>query len=277
MENTIKSWVDKNTALKIAIFNLVVFAILFFWEVMNGMPLTKKGSEPYLSEDSIFHPIAWLALEGNVIHFIKKPWTILTYMFVHERLLSFLPNMIWLFLFGNILESGMRSNRLLPIYIMGGLIGGLVYVISSSLLHINYYATSASISVMTIAAVITTLKHDYKVFQSVNGGFSLWILTLIYAILTLITIGSLPNILAHIGGIAFGYFFVRQLRKGKDCTLWLANILNKLSTAFEPTSTLESNAGNREATLNRILDKISSKGLRSLSKEEKTFLRQHSK
>ena len=270
METWRKSFVDRNIVLKVVILNIVIYAIILFWETINGMPLTKNGLEAALREDQIYHPITWMGLQGNFSAFITKPWTILTFMITHERFLAILSNMIWLYFFGTILQSLLGNKRIVPLYIYGGFFGGIVYILVSTLLNFNFYLASASLSVFAIAAAATTLAPHYKVFASFNGGFSLWILSVVYALLTLLT-SSPAVIAAHIMAGFIGFFFVRQIQKGIYYSSWMNTIAEKINATFDPNAKSVHIVSDEEK-LNKILDKINDKGIKSLSAEEKKFL-----
>ncbi len=280
MEIWRKSFIDRNIVFKILILNLIVYAAILFWEAINGMPLTKNGIEAQLREDQIYHPISWLALQGNFAAFISKPWSILTFMFTHERFMAILSSMIWLLFFGTILQQLLGNKRVIPLYIYGGFFGGIIYVLVSTFMSANYYLASASLSVFAIAAAVTTVSPNYKVFTSFNGGFSIWILSAVYALLTLFT-SSVPVIAAHLIAGITGFFFIRQLNQGRDLGKWMNDLGNKMNTMFEPDakSTKRNNPyfTNDEQKLNKILDKINERGIQSLNKEEKLFLDNQSK
>ena len=278
METWRKSFVDRNVVLKIAIVNVVIYVIILFWETINGMPLTKNGLEAPLQEDQIYHPITWMALQGDFSAFITKPWTMLTFMVSHERFLALLSNMIWLCFFGSLLQEVLGNKRVIPLYIYGGFFGGIVYILFCTLMGLNFYLASASLSVFAIAAAATAMEPNYKVFTSFNGGFSLWILSAIYALLTLLTSSS-AVIAAHVMAGCTGLFFIKQLQKGNDYGQWMNTIGSKINGVFDPAA----KTGNKhiivsdEEKLNKILDKISNRGMYSLSAEEKKFLDNRSK
>lgn len=281
MEIWRKSFIDRNIVLKILVVNLVIYAAVLFWEAINGMPLTKNGLEAPLREDQIYHPISWLALQGNFHAFISKPWSLLTFMITHERFMAILSSMIWLLFFGTILQQLLGNKRVVPLYIYGGFFGGIIYILVSTLMNANYYLASASLSVFAIAAAVTTQSPNYKVFTSFNGGFSVWIVSAVYATLTLLT-SSVPVIAAHVMAGLTGFFFIRQLNHGKDLGKWMNDLGNKMNTMFEPESksikkAVQPSFTKDEEKLNRILDKINERGIQSLNKEEKLFLDNQSK
>jgi hypothetical protein len=96
--------------------------------------------------------------------------------------------------------------------------------------------------------------------------------------------------IAHLGGAAWGWFYISQLRKGKDMGAGLVKILNSIASTvagiFKPKNNLkvtykqapkDDHEYNRLKNLeheevNRILEKIGKSGYDSLSKSEKELL-----
>jgi hypothetical protein len=96
--------------------------------------------------------------------------------------------------------------------------------------------------------------------------------------------------IAHIGGAIFGYFYIYQIRKGRDISDNFSSFLQKLSNTFKPKSNLKtvhrrpktdyeynSNKSRVQKEVDEILEKIANSGYDSLSKEEKALLFKASK
>ncbi len=67
----------------------------------------------------------WLALPASMDQLLTKPWTIASYMFLHEGFFHLFFNMIVLYFGGQIFLLYMSSRKLLSTYIIGGLVGGV--------------------------------------------------------------------------------------------------------------------------------------------------------
>ncbi len=282
MENKIKSFADGNAVLKLIILNAVIYVFILSFEMINGLPLSKNKFEQMLPEDLQYHPQQWFSVPGNFGAFIRKPWSLVTYMFSNESFMPFLTSMIWLLFFGSLLQILLTSKRVFPLYFYGGLAGGIVFLVVAWVMHVNTYLLTSSVPVFALAAAVTTMSPNYKIFNAIRGGFSLWILTAIYAVLTFLTTRSIPLLAAYFAAALAGFLFIRQLQRGKDHGAWMNNFLHKINTAFAPQSrfsnrTQEEINHDNEVKFNRILDKISRHGLASLTKEEKNFLLKQSK
>ena len=116
------SYRSGSTLIKLIYVNLIVFFIVklfgvaFFLFNING--------------DGINPVIEWLAVPAETGKLLLKPWTILSYMFLHEGFLHILFNMLWLFWFGKIFLEYLNQKQLLSTYILGGLSGAVLYIIA---------------------------------------------------------------------------------------------------------------------------------------------------
>ena len=70
-----------------------------------------------------------LALPASFTRFAWQPWSIFTYMFMHAGFLHILFNMLWLYWFGALFLYFFSGKHLRGLYIVGGICGGLLYMI----------------------------------------------------------------------------------------------------------------------------------------------------
>ena len=62
---------------------------------------------------------------------LRQPWSVITYMFLHEAPLHILFNMLWLYWFGQIFALiYLGDKKVLPLYLLGGLVGALTYILA---------------------------------------------------------------------------------------------------------------------------------------------------
>src|SRR6476646_3372779 len=66
-----------------------------------------------------------LSFDGLIYH----PWTLITYMFSHFGVMHIFWNMITLFWFGEILSEYTSARKIVPLYILGGIAGGLMAIL----------------------------------------------------------------------------------------------------------------------------------------------------
>lgn len=238
--------------------------------------------------------LEWISVPADLHALLFKPWTLITYMFVHYDFLHILFNMLYLYWFGRIFLEFLNPRQLLGVYFLGGLTGVLFYLISYNLIPVLQqqvpYAIlmGASGSVMAILFAIARYAPNHKIYLLFFGAVPLKYMALAALILDLISIPALSNTgghLTHIGGAAFGYFYGGSISSGRDVTLGFNRIMDRLATLFKPKSKLKvtyrrpvtdmeynKRKVDKQKEVDRILDKIKRSGYDSLSKEEKQTL-----
>ena len=233
-------------------------------------------------------------------------WAPVTSIFLHEGFGHFLGNVIALYLFGIIVGDMIGDRRVLPIYLLGGLIGNALYFISAQFMpSVGSYALGASGAIMALAGAALILAPDYRVMLFLFGEVKVKYIVLVLVLLDLVGIANQSNTgghAAHIGGFAAGCLFVFQLRDGNDLSEPINRLLGKILSWFSPArprpkkakrktqpafrttfggakgnSASDTNDMSFQERLDAILDKIKEKGYENLSQEEKDFLYEASK
>ncbi len=292
---------DNNALTWLLILNAVVFAILIFIRVVY---LLEDGDDKLLTAAFRQDILSWFVLPASASELLYKPWTILTYMFTHFDVWYIISNMLWLWCFGYILQDLAGNNKLIPIYIYGGLTSALIFSLSANLIPSLSGRVSelepligAGPSVIAIAVATTALAPNYRIFPLLNGGIPLWVLTLVFIAIDLTTVGSgnAAVALAHIAGACMGFFFVQQLRLGRDLGAWMPKFAGWVNDLFNPEKKhvaakvseqhfykatrkpFKKTSVFSQQKLDEILDKINTDGYSLLSDEEKDFLKKASK
>jgi membrane associated rhomboid family serine protease len=238
----------------------------------------------------------WLAVPSDPLKALYKPWTFITYQFMHAGLLHILFNMIILFWSGRIFREFLGNRRLLSTYFLGGISGAIIYILAynffPALATRESIMVGASASVFAILVGIATLVPNYQVFFIFIGPVRLKYIVLVLIILDILRLSS-PNAgghFAHLGGAFYGYLFVSMLDKGKDIGAWCDNLIDRISALFAGSSNTGSSfkvhhnkkakqdkRGVDQAEIDKILDKIAASGYSSLSAKEKDTLFRASK
>jgi len=224
---------------------------------------------------------------------LLRPWTLITYMFVHKDIWHILFNMLWLYWFGRIFLEYLDQRKLVAVYLMGGISGAVLYILSFNIFPAfagvvsESVAIGASASVIAIVIAISAYVPDYTVQLFLFGRIKIKYMALAIFVLTSIMDFSVNSggKLAHIGGAFFGYFYTLNLRQGRDVSKWFNRAIDFFVTLFKPGKKLKvthKKAKNEfeynkikaehQASINTILDKISKGGYDSLTKEEKETL-----
>lgn len=100
------------------------------------------------------------SVERNLVFSLKnmqegRVWTLITAIFVHASLIHLLGNMIFLYVFGNTLESVTNSKRMLTVFFVGGI---LSFPLSLPFFPPDATFVGASAAIFTLAAVVMLLK-----------------------------------------------------------------------------------------------------------------------
>lgn len=235
----------------------------------------------------------WFSVPSSFKAFILRPWTLITYMFTHKDILHILFNMLWLYWFGTIFLEYLDQKKLVAVYLLGGICGAVVYIISFNIFPAfnqvvnESMAIGASASVLAIVVSIAAYVPDYSVNLFLLGRIKIKWVALAIFILTSVMDFSVNSggKLAHIGGALFGYIYTVSLRRGHDPGKGLNKILDFFATLFKPRKKLrvtykkkktdyEYNKvrADHQEQINKILDKISKGGYDCLTKEEKDLL-----
>jgi membrane associated rhomboid family serine protease len=252
----------------------------------------------YLFQITLIMPVAgdvslltyWAAVPADLHVFASRPWTVFTYMFLHENLWHLFGNMLVLYFGGIIFTEYLGSRKLLITYIFGGLVGAAFYIGSFNLFPV--FATTlpvsialgASASVLAIIVAVATYIPNYNVRLLFIGQVKFKWIALAYVIFDLLSIekGNPGGHIAHIGGAFFGFIYILALKKG----LIVTQFWTPLKKLFKRKPKMKATYSKRPLTddefnyqrkqhqqrIDEILDKIKKSGYESLSKEDKELL-----
>ena len=178
-------------------------------------------------------------VSSDWFHNLTHPWVLISYMFLHFGFWHILWNMLFLYWFGRIVGDFIGNQRILPLYLLGGLSGALLYFISANLNLLppnsGSYMLGASASVMAIVVAAGAISPDYVIRLLFLGDVKLKYLVAVLLFLDLLGVAGMNNTgghFAHLGGAIFGYIFVRQLREGNDLAIPVNNFIDMMSNWF---------------------------------------------
>lgn len=254
-----------------------------------------------------------LQVPADLHQLAMQPWSLVTYMFLHDGFMHILFNLLWLFWFGQIFMLYLGDKRILPLYFLGGLAGALFYIGAYNLFPVfapqasSALMMGASASAMAIVFGATAINPDHQVQLILFGLVRIKFLALFTLLLDIISIptGNAGGHLAHLGGAAAGFAYIRMWQSGFDLFGFLdfkkvkkgpklvykrpyhptgaaADNITQTVGGSEIIKTRKNSGDNPsggfrqtltdQEKLDEILDKISQSGYDSLSKEEKEFL-----
>lgn len=286
-----------NALITLIAIQLIVFVGLTFIKVIYYFTYGKTGNLEY--ENDILN---WIILPANLNTFITRPWTLLTHMFVHDRVWHIIANMLWLWGFGYIFQDLAGNRKLIPLFIYGALAGALAYMLAFNVIpalreNIDNPALGASAGVMAIAIATTVMAPGYRIFPFINGGIPLWVLTMIFVIIDLATIpySNPGGHIGHLAGAGMGFLFMTLMLRGYDMGAWMNNVFDWFNDLFNPdkpkkgkkiktqlfykssSKPYKKTSNITQQKIDDLLDKINQKGYNSLTEDEKEILRRASK
>jgi membrane associated rhomboid family serine protease len=283
----IRYWLRQgNTINHLLFWNIVVFLLLGVMHVVGWISPSTGFISAFIYEQ--------LALHSAIPAFVVKPWGLLTYMFTHEQIFHLFFNMLNLYWFGNLFRSFLGNHRVLPLYLLGGITGGLIFLLVFNLAYpgIDGTLVGASASVMCLLVACATKIPDYEVSLLLLGSVRLKWLALALVILDIISMPGINTggVASHLGGSLMGFIYVKLLDNGTDICqplIWLFNRRVRVEATrsrkrmFKPKKSplkvvRNGPEENRQLRLDQLLDKINDKGFESLSPDEKAWLKKMS-
>jgi len=272
----------------IAVFLLVWAAFGVLWAITQDRSLAME----YFHS----HVLEYLVLPSDLGLLLRRPWTLVTTMFLHYEPGHLFWNMVLLWTIGRLYDDILGDRRLLGTYLLGGLAGSVLFVASNNLFprgEVLPTALGASGAVVSIVVMIASYRPDMLVNILLIGPVKLMYFAGVLILLDLIGMGSPDGVAhaAHIGGALYGFTAALMIKRGSDWSMGFTNGLeritdflrgkkrSRLRVAKRPARRgvmvdADFNAAKKEkqARVDAILDKISRSGYDSLSKEERDFL-----
>ena len=264
-----------NIVEKIIYLNIALFVLAYLFETISFL----------IGSDSNFIT-NWFALSPHFDSLITKPWSIISYGFLHNGFLHILFNLIFLFYFGNIFLDFFNKKQFLTYYLLGIIFGGVIFLLSynyfPALKTQEAYLVGASAGVTAILVGIASHIPQYNIRFRFIGNIKLLYIAIVIVALDVIQIpnGNAGGHLAHLGGAMIGFSLTNYFNKGLNLIEWFENLLSPkkekpLKTVYKKnksTISKEKNSITHQKKIDSILDKISKSGYETLTKQEKDFL-----
>ncbi len=278
---------------KLLIINILVFliqSIIYLFFTLSG------NEDTFANILSWFYFPKYLIRENSANDLISKPWSIITYQFFHSprSILHILFNMLYLYFFGRILVDFLNKKFVLPLYLTGGIVGAIVFMLTYNLSPAfkdqDAVLLGASASILAIVVAAATLVPDFTVFMILIGPVKLKYIALFAIVVDMVSISARINEgghLSHLGGALTGYLYILSYQRGKNWFGWWPKFEEKIAGLFErkkpkvafvnqkpgtPAASKKQKDANNQKRMDEILDKIAKSGYDSLSKAEKEFL-----
>ncbi len=272
-------------------FGHTVTKLLYVMVIASLVMILIKAIVPHSVEGLSFYDriVDILALPSTFKGLLFRPWTLITYMFINTSFWSLLFAGLLLHMFGRITGDLMGDHRILPLFIMSGILSGITFIIFNSFIASpSVYLMESLPSILCIAVVGAMVAPDYSVRLLLLGDVKIKFIVGILILLMILGVfnqGAQSTYIARISGIAFALLFVYNLRNGLDLTekFWsFKNLFTPKNETRNMTVVHKQKANKKsqkkfsddttQERIDQILDKISQKGYDSLSEEEKEYL-----
>ena len=300
LDDVKKEFSHGNMITRIIIVNVALFMLLNLVKLLLYFASGGVLPEAYDTFRNFF------LISSDWQHTLTHPWSIFTSMFLHEGVFHILFNMLFLYWFGKIVGDLIGDEKILPIYLLGGLAGMVAYFLSANIMPFGElggrYALGASAAVMAIVVASGMIAPNYIMHLLFLGAVKLKYIVTALVFIDMISLANGENTgghFAHLGGALFGLFYIMRLREGNDLAVPVNNMIDKVRNFFKGTAqkkdkrkgprmvyknTSKANKRARgnaasdsplqshQERIDSILEKIKQSGMESLSEEEKDFL-----
>ena len=236
----------------------------------------------------------WLSLPASFVQFLSRPWTLFSYMFLHYDLWHLLLNMLWLYSFGRIFLEYHQPRKLLSLYLFGGLSGGVFFMVAYNFFPYFQRAIpftqllGASAAVIAIVIATAVYVPNQVIHLILIGPVKIKWIALFSVVLYVVNLtgDNAGGNFAHLGGACWGLLYMSLLKSGFHISARSEQFFDRLFRWPQSKRKLKVkyNSGNyrdygynrskkiQQEEVNRILEKISTKGYDALTSDEKEML-----
>jgi membrane associated rhomboid family serine protease len=284
------------SVVKLIYINLIVFIVLkliyVFFFLFSPALDNIQGKSLFFQQNIL----TYLMLPASLESLLLKPWTVISYMFLHFDFFHILVNLLWLFWFGRIFMKYLTEKQIYSTYLLGGISGAFLFILAYNIfpgLKADLpvaEALGASASVTGIVMAVSFYAPNFTVYLPFIGPVKIKYIAIVYIVLDVLQIASsnAGGHIAHLGGALYGYIFAVQLKNGKDISRGFARIVDSVAVLFNKKPKMKVSYKSQAKKMNdleynktkadfqkeidRILDKIAKSGYDSLTKKEKETL-----
>jgi len=211
-------------------------------------------------------------------------WQFFTYMFLHGGFWHILFNMFVLWMFGGDLERKWGEKQFLRYYLITGIGAGFIYYLSALNSSIPTIGASGAIFGILVAFGMTFPERivTLLIFFVFPVSMKAKHLVMLFAALEFflyLSPGSTVGVarFAHLGGMLVGYLYLKTGRRGYGELPGLSDLSFRISQWRIRQRAKQREAREKEEDIDAILDKISRRGVGSLTLRERRTLQRKSK
>jgi len=236
--------------------------------------------------------IGWFELSASWDQLLFKPWTLVSYSFLHSGFFHLFWNMYLLFFASRLFLNLFPSKMFFNVYFLGVIFGGFTFMLSYSLFpafqNSSPIMIGASAGVMAVFIFMSTYSPNLEV-RLILFNVKLQYLGIAFVLLDVLQIpyGNAGGHLAHLGGAVLGFIYAQRIQNGVDIGEPFGKLMDKIVNIFQAKPKVRTVFKNKKSNkppyktttdvdsqkrIDDILDKISVSGYESLTQDEKDFL-----
>ena len=225
-----RNYLQGSMLMRLIFINIGVFLLLHV--VAIGAMLLNAGCDI----------VQWVELPSDLSMLIRRPWTLVTYMFAHYGLLHILFNMLWFYWLGRIFMEFFSPKQLTGLYLLGGWGGSLLYLLAYNLLPFfagnHSFLIGASASVIAVVVATAVYAPDYKIGLLFLGEVPIKWIAIVTVAIDLLGLegGNIGGNVAHIGGAVVGAWYALRIKAGHDITRPLNALIDSIVGLFNGRS-----------------------------------------
>lgn len=199
-----------------------------------------------------------LMLPASADTLVSHPWTPVTFMFTHFDVWHLLVNIMWLYLFADVLTRVVSSRRIYTLYLAGGLGGAVAFMCFPA--H-GSMLTGASSSILALIAAVMIIAPGCRVRLVLFGECRIiWVAAVAVVLMLASTdFSNASGLAAHAGGLA----------AGSACALLWRLMPQKRHSAIGRNDNVDTSGEPDLQSLDMILDKVRHSGYNSLTQAER--------
>ena len=271
-----QNYLSRSIVEKIIVINVAIFILTYLFNTLS-----------FLFQIDGNFIVNWFSLQPDFELLLYRPWTIISYGFLHVGFFHILFNMLVLYYFGNLFLDFFNPKQFLAYLLLGIMGGGFVYMISYNYLPglktQESLLLGASAGVMAVVIGISSHIPHYSMRFRFIGNIKLLYIAVVLVVLDVVQIptGNAGGHLAHLGGSLIGLTMTKYFDRGLGLIRWIEQLMYK--NEKKPLKTVYKNSQRKpyqkretkseeQHRIDSILDKISKSGYDTLTKEEKDYL-----
>lgn len=207
-------------------------------------------------------------------------WQPVSYMVLHDGIWHILVNLLMLWVFGREVEYFVGPKAFAKLYVLAGLLGGALWLLFNMVATGPLVGASAAVlgCVIAFATLFPERELTFLVFFVVPVTLRAKYVALIAIAFDVVPLlnHQVTNVahLAHLGGAAVGYVYIKALGYGVTprWLAWLQNLSVRRQPKPAPKPEVLTSEEFMRQKVDPILDKISREGMQSLTRAERKIL-----